>query len=180
VAVQTRILLLIACAAATVLGVVLWVLRDRVGTAAPIALAVVGIGGIAALVIRPRSLPARVESDDITELSEARRKELMRGTSMYLREMRYRYSVRLDQRDSGERRCFAAEVNTIHLGFVPAVITDTTNDRQGLGFVAFVHDGRRWRGPGLPCPADQAEAVRHAARCVSPLARDEETKFEDL
>ena len=31
-AVQTRILLLIACAAATVLGVVLWVLRDRVGS----------------------------------------------------------------------------------------------------------------------------------------------------
>ena len=176
--IQTRILLLIACAAATVLGVVLWVLRDRVGTAAPIALVVVGIAGIVALVVRRPSLPARVESDDITELSEARRKELMRGTSMYLRELQYRYSVRLDVRESAHAGCFAAEVNSIHLGFVPAVITDNTTDRQGLGFVAFVHDGRRWRGPGLPCPADQAEAVRHAARCVSPLARDDETKFE--
>ena len=41
---------------------------------------------------------------------------------------------------------------------------------QGFGYAAFVHDGDRWRGPGLPCPPGQSDAVKHAARCVSPLA----------
>ena len=86
--------------------------------------------------------------------------------------------VRLDTTDSADHRAFSAEVNTIRLGFVPAIITDNTNDRQGFGYVAFVHDGTRWRGPGLPCPADQSEAVQHAARCVSPLATEEETHFD--
>ena len=91
--------------------------------------------------------------------------------------MNYRYSIRRDPADGGERQCFSAEVNTIRLGFVPVFITDNTNDRQGPGYVAFVYDGKRWRGPGLPCPAGQAEAVRHAARSVSPLATEEETAF---
>jgi hypothetical protein len=117
------------------------------------------------------------ESEDVRELSPQRIRELVRGTSMYLRELRYRYSIRLDPNDAGEHRSFSAEVNTVKLGFVPVIITDNTNDRQGLGYVAFVHDGRRWRGPGLPCPAGQVEAVRHAAKCVSPLAKEEETRF---
>ena len=102
----------------------------------------------------------------------------MRGTSLYLREMRYRYYVRLDRTDSAGHRAFSAEVNTIRLGFVPAIVTDNTNDRQGFGYVAFVHDSTRWRGPGLPCQASQTEAVQHAARCVSPLATEEETHFD--
>jgi hypothetical protein len=143
--------------------------------------AVTGLAGLACLLVGAlaarRPPDAREESDDVTELGEARRRELMRGTSLYLREMRYRYSVRLDTREARDRRPFAAEVNTIRLGFLPAIVTDNTTDRQGLGFVAFVHDGTRWRGPGLPCPADQADAVRHAARCVSPLATEDETKY---
>jgi hypothetical protein len=117
------------------------------------------------------------ETDDINDASPERRRELVRGTSLYLRELRYRYSIRIDPTDAIERKCFSAEVNTIRLGFVPVIIIDNTNDRQGFGYAAFVHDGKRWRGPGLPCPAGQAEAVKHAARCVSPLAKDEETKF---
>jgi hypothetical protein len=62
---------------------------------------------------------------------------------------------------------------------VPVVVTDNTNDRQGFGYVAFVHDGVRWRGPGLPCPDDPALAVKHAARCVSPLATEEETRYDE-
>lgn len=117
------------------------------------------------------------ESEDVRELAPQRIRELVRGTSLYLRELRYRYSIRLDPNDAGEHRSFSAEVNTVKLGFVPVIITDNTNDRQGQGYVAFVHDGRRWRGPGLPCPAGQVEAVRHAAKCVSPLAKEEETRF---
>jgi hypothetical protein len=117
------------------------------------------------------------ESDDISSLTPQRRRELVRGTSLYLRELNYRYSIRLDQTQTSEQRPFSAEVNSVKLGFVPVVIIDNTNDRQGFGYVAFVHDGKRWRGPGLPCPAGQVEAVRHAAKCVSPLAREEETRF---
>jgi len=137
------------------------------------------IGGIILLAVaRPaKSRPER-ESDDITKMGDERLRELMRGTSLYLREMRYRYSVRIDTKESPNRRRFSAEVNTIRLGFIPSVITDNTNDRQGYGFVAFVFDGKRWRGPGLPCPPDQADAVRHAGRCVSPLATEEETNWD--
>ena len=92
-------------------------------------------------------------------------------------ELRYRYSIRFDASDTGERKPFSAEVNTIKLGFLPVIIIDNSNDRQGFGYAAFVHDGNRWRGPGLPCPAGQADAVKHAARCVSPLAKEEETRF---
>jgi hypothetical protein len=119
----------------------------------------------------------RPEPDEMQTLDALRRKELVRGTSLYLRELNYRYSVRLDPTETGEHRCFTAEVNGVKLGFVPVLITDNSNDRQGYGFVAFVHDGKRWRGPGLPCPSGQVEAVRHAAKCVSPLATEEETRF---
>ena len=117
------------------------------------------------------------ESDDIAQITDQRRRELVRGTSLYLRELHYRYSIRPDPAQTSAQRCFSAEVNTVKLGFVPVIITDNTNDREGVGYVAFVHDGKRWRGPGLPCPAGQVEAVRHAAKCVSPLCKDEETRF---
>lgn len=117
------------------------------------------------------------ESDNIITASAERRRELVRGTSMYLRELRYRYSIRLDPSEMTDRQPFSAEVNTIRLGFVPVIIIDNTNDRQGFGYAAFVHDGQRWRGPGLPCPGGQSDAVKHAARCVSPLAKEDETKF---
>jgi hypothetical protein len=125
-----------------------------------------------------RSGRGKREPDDMSTLSPQRRRELVRGTSLYLRELHYRYSIRLDSSDTGEHRCFSAEVNTVRLGFVPVVIIDNTTDRQGHGYVAFVHDGKRWRGPGLPCPAGQVEAVRHAAKCVAPLATEEETRFD--
>ncbi len=105
------------------------------------------------------------ESEDISDLPIDRRKELIRGTSMHLRDMRYRYSIRHDQ---GDRNCFNREINGILLGFVPIILLDTTDDRQGYGFVAFPYDGRRWRGPGLPCGGSVEEAIAHAARCVEP------------
>ncbi len=119
----------------------------------------------------------RSESDDIITLGDDRHKELIRGTSLYLREMRYRYSIRIDHSNQPDRQPFAADVNTVRLGFIPAIITDNTNDRQGFGYVAFVYDGRRWRGPGLPCPGAQDDAVHHAAKCVSPLSTEEETRY---
>jgi hypothetical protein len=137
-----------------------------------------GLASVAALSIWPNAVPRLArEADDINDVPSQRRRELVRGTSLYLRELRYRYSIRIDPSESDDRRPFSAEVNTIKLGFVPVIITDNTNDRQGYGYAAFVHDGKRWRGPGLPCPAGQPEAVRHAARCVSPLAKEEETRF---
>jgi hypothetical protein len=157
-----------------------WFLRDDLGRAPSVVIFLAGMVGMIVASLMPRTSGFRAlnESEDIGELSDARKRELVRGTSLFLREMKYRYSVRGDGATSNERRCFSAEVNTVKLGFLPAVITDNTNDRQGQGYLAYVHDGERWRGPGLPCPADQAEAVRHAARCVSPLAKEEETHFE--
>lgn len=143
-----------------------------------IVVAAVALAGIIVLNVYRPAMPMRFnEPDDVVALSEHRRRELIRGTSMHLREMRYRYSIRPVPEDSSDRSAFNAEVNTVKLGFVPAIILDNTNDRQGYGYVAFVYDGHRWRGPGLPCPDGQAEAVRHAARCVSPLATDEETSY---
>ncbi|MCZ6837195.1 MAG: hypothetical protein O7G85_15580 [Planctomycetota bacterium] len=141
---------------------------------------VIGCGVVSILVLNVYSPPlpmAKSEPDDIDALTESRRRELIRGTSLHLREMRYRYSVRFEPSDASQRRNFNAEVNTVKLGFIPAVVSDNTTERQGWGYVAFVYDGRRWRGPGLPCPDGQAEAVRHAAKCVSPLATEEETQF---
>jgi len=159
-------------------GGTLWFVPDEFGDPRIAGLlAFVGLAGIiGASLIRPE--PQFRETSDIRELSNDRRRELMRGTSMFLRDSRYRYSIRLDGSDSSRRREFNAEVNKVRLGFIPAIISDTTTDREGPGYVAFVYDGRRWRGPGLPCPADQTEAVKHAAKCVSPLASDEETRCE--
>lgn len=171
------LLLLSACIAA--LGIVTWNMPEL---ARWLALGVTLCGIISILVLnvfRPPVLPmGRGETSNITDLSPQRRRELVRGTSLYLRELKYRYSIRSDATERQDHHCFTAEVNRVKLGFVPVVIIDNTNDRQGFGYVAFVHDGKRWRGPGLPCPAGQVEAVRHAAKCVSPLATDEETRFE--
>lgn len=151
--------------------------------ARPLAWVVLGCAVINIIVLNvhhERVAPAfrgSPESDDIGQVSQERLRQLVRGTSLHLRDMNYRYSIRMDPSDTSQRRCFSAEVNTVRLGFVPVVITDNTTDRQGYGYVAFVYDERRWRGPGLPCPDGQPEAVRHAAKCVSPLAKDEETRF---
>jgi hypothetical protein len=160
------------------MGVVLWWMPDQARWLAPV-IAVCGFACTLILNVFRPPIPSvgRKEPAQIDELSAQRRRELVRGTSLYLRELKYRYSIRLDSAPTSDQKCFTAEVNTVKLGFVPVVIIDNTNDRQGYGYVAFVHDGKRWRGPGLPCPAGQVEAVRHAARCVSPLASDEETKF---
>ncbi|PJF24029.1 MAG: hypothetical protein CUN53_19900, partial [Phototrophicales bacterium] len=108
----------------------------------------VGIGAASIAIITllsasPASTPVsapsrRRESDDITRLSEQRRRELVRGTSLYLREMKYRYSIRYDPTENADHRCFSAEVNSVKLGFVPVLIIDNTNDREGRGYVAFV------------------------------------------
>ncbi len=98
--------------------------------------------------------------------------ELLRGTSLHLHEMKYRYSVRIDHNQTVDRCCFNADVNTINLGFVPVVITDSATDKQGYGFVAFVYDGNRWLGPGLPCPGTKEQAIAYAQKNVAPL--DEE------
>lgn len=136
-----------------------------------IAVGVVGFAAALLLSAYRTPLPGpRREPEDICDLPPGRHGELIRGTSKFLREMGYRYSVRLDANATGERACFSAEVNSLRLGFVPAVIMDNEDDRQGYGYVAFVYDQQRWRGPGLPCPSGRAEAMEHAARCVSPLA----------
>lgn len=156
-----------------VAGVATGVIRAHPGTA-PAVIAIGLAGGIAALWLVGRSgvtLSRLQESPEIEDVDEARLRELIRGTSLHLREMRYRYSVRLPRVPVTEpdEQSFTAEVNQITLGFVPAVITDNRTDEEGLGYVAFVYDGRRWRGPGLPCPRDREAALAHAARCVAPL-----------
>ncbi len=174
--IRTRNLLLGLAVIVTTVGVLL-LLRDHNNLLVWIIIAC-GVASISALSLWPDSIPTIAkESEDIRDTSDERRRELVRGTSLYLRELRYRYSIRFDPSDAGDRKAFSAEVNTIKLGFVPVIIIDNTNDRQGFGYAAFVHDGKRWRGPGLPCPAGQNDAVKHAARCVSPLAKEEETKF---
>ena len=153
-------------------------LTEPIGRILVWVMVVCGVISIIVLNVYHPPMPmAKNENEDICLLSESRRRELIRGTSMHLRGLNYRYSVRFEQEASEGRRCFNAEVNTVKLGFIPAVVSDNTNDRQGHGYVAFVYDGRRWRGPGLPCPDGQAQAVKHAANCVSPLATEEETKF---
>jgi hypothetical protein len=155
--------------------------RDRM-IGPPLGAALVGaavIGVLLAQRLGASAERARVEPDDVEALSDDRLRELVRGTSLFLREMNYRYSIRIDPRTASRMRSFVTEVNGVRLGFVPVVVTDNTNDRQGFGYVAFVHDGVRWRGPGLPCPDDPAAAVKHAARCVSPLATEEETRYDE-
>ncbi|MEE9131852.1 MAG: hypothetical protein V3T84_17710 [Phycisphaerales bacterium] len=126
--------------------------------------------------IGPLRGTARLEEpDDVSQLSAERRHQLVRGTSMHLRNMRYRYSVRAEHHELSDRECFNAEVNRVHMGFVPVMITDNATDKQGNGFVAFVYDGRRWRGPGLPCPGGRERALQHAQHCVSPLDESDES-----
>jgi hypothetical protein len=174
-----RLLLALSIIVVAVGIVMILIIPGALGTTLAVVIVACGVISILALaVFRPAGPSPHHDSGDIRELDEPRMRELMRGTGLFLREMEYRYSVRLDTTPSGDRRAFTADVNQVHLGFIPAVVTDNTNGRQGYGYVAFVHDGKRWRGPGLPCPAGQAEAVRHAARCVSPLASEEETKYE--
>ena len=129
-----------------------------------------GVIGLIVARMEPLGGTARLEEpDDVSQLSTERRHQLVRGTSMHLRNMRYRYSVRAEHHELSDRECFNAEVNRVHLGFVPVMITDNATDKQGYGFVAFVYDGRRWRGPGLPCPGGRDRALQHAQHCVSPL-----------
>ncbi|MHC4909488.1 MAG: hypothetical protein ACYTF9_07200 [Planctomycetota bacterium] len=150
------------------IGVVIWIEP----AASWLAIVVAACGLLIAIVLNAMN-PGResgpLEPDDIAELPRSRQAELMRGTSMHLREMQYRYSVRMESSPSPERPPFNAEINGVPLGFIPALMIDNDSDKQGYGYVAFVFDQRRWRGPGLPCPAGQAEAVAHAARCVAPL-----------
>jgi hypothetical protein len=176
--ISTRTLLLGLSAIVTAVG--LFILFSGHSNLLWLLWVIVGCGAVSIIALLLwNTVPGgmRSETDDINDVSAERRRELVRGTSLYLRELRYRYSIRIDPTDAAERKCFSAEVNTIRLGFVPVVIIDNSSERQGYGYAAFVHDGKRWRGPGLPCPGGQAEAVKHAARCVSPLAKDEETKF---
>lgn len=166
------LLVIIAC------GVTLWLDQSaRWAAGATIGCAAIGLFVLWLMYGSSAVSGPKRESDDINQITEQRRRELVRGTSLYLRELHYRYSIRLDPAQTANQRCFSAEVNTVKLRFVPVIITDNINDREGAGYVAFVHDGKRWRGPGLPCPAGQIEAVRHAAKCVSPLCKDEETRF---
>lgn len=134
---------------------------------------VIGLVGtmllLGAAFLLPDRAPETPESDEIAELAETRLRELVRGTSLHLREMRYRYSVRMDPTSRWNHPAFTENVNNVRLGFVPVVLTDNETERQGLGYVAFVYDGQRWRGPGLPCPEDREEALTHARRCVTPL-----------
>ena len=174
-----RPLLYVLSAIVTVIGVAMWVDHGPQWPAIVNTICGVMMAAVLTFMCGAVTGPSagRRESDDINELTAQRRRELVRGTSLYLRELHYRYSIRLDPIQTTDQRCFSAEVNAVKLGFVPVVIIDNTNDRQGLGYVAFVHDGKRWRGPGLPCPAGQDEAVRHAAKCVSPLCKEEETHY---
>ena len=84
------------------------------------------VGVIGTLLKRADGSGAIGEPDDVSQLSDQRRQQLIRGTSMHLRNMRYRYTVRAEHHDLSDRQCFNAEVNSLHLGFVPVVIGDST------------------------------------------------------
>jgi hypothetical protein len=161
-------LAILAIAAATGSGMWLvpagrWVVLAA-GTVLACAILALGI-------IRPAREWQPQESDLVEQLDPDRHNELIRGTSLHLREMRYRYSVRSDRTDSSSRRPFTTEVNTIRLGFLPVILTDNDTDYQGYGYLAFVYDGRRWRGPGLPCPNGRDAATAHAKRHVAPVGQ---------
>ena len=105
-------------------GGALWIWRDP-GVLVWILLVCSVIGLIVAR-MGPLGGTARLqEPDDVSQLSTERRHQLVRGTSMHLRNMRYRYSVRAEHHELSDRECFNAEVNRVHLGFVPVMITDT-------------------------------------------------------
>lgn len=125
------------------------------------------IGAVILIALRRRPAAGLEEVERIEELEPQRIAELLRGTSLHLRDLRYRYSIVPDR--SG-RASFSQDLNALRIGFVPVVIHENAGDRQGDGFVAFVYDGRRWCGPGLPCAGGPERAVAHATRCISPLA----------
>ena len=160
-----------------VLIALLTVPRDWSITAAVLVggggLIVIGAMGLARL-RRPlrEPEPARIE-----EVSDERTMELMRITGRALAEMNYRYSVRLDL-DSTRQR-FDATVHEVKLGFVPVMLLDHVTEKTGYGYVAFVHDGERFRAPGLPCPDGEDAAVRHAVRSVAPVDEEETTDDAD-
>lgn len=129
-------------------------------------------GAIVIVKVRPPSKSSNIEPQEMSELPKQKQHELLRGTGLHLREMKYRYSVRIDHNETAERCCFNADANTIKLGFIPVIITDNATDKQGFGFVAFVYDGNRWLGPGLPCPGTREQAITHAQESVNPLEDD--------
>jgi hypothetical protein len=112
---------------------------------------------------------AVVEPDRIEALDPARLAELLRGTSMHLRDLRYRHSITPDRSGRADRAAFSADINSVRMGFVPVLILENAGEREGPGYVGFVFDGRRWCGPGLPCAGGADQAMAHALRCVSPL-----------
>jgi len=162
---SARHLLFGLCIAGFLLGAVLW-------TNQALSLAIMAIsllsGVIVIVKVPPPSKASYSEPQEMSEMPQKRQHELLRGTSLHLHKMKYRYSVRIDHNQTTDHCCFNAEVNSIMLGFIPVIITDNTTDKQGFGFVAFVNNGKRWLGPGLPCPGAKEQAIAHALECVSP------------
>lgn len=170
--ISARHFLLGLCVVAFWLGAVLWINL----TLSVVLMAGSLICGVLVIVkVRPPSEASYREPPVMSELPKQKQHELLRGTGLHLREMKYRYSVRIDHNQTVERCCFNADVNNVKLGFIPVVITDNATDKQGFGFVAFVYDGNRWLGPGLPCPGTKEQAITHAQKSVAPL-EDEATE----
>lgn len=160
------------CLVVFLLGAVLWIFMVS-QTLSVIAMACSLLSGVLVIVfVRPPSMASYREPQEMSELPKEKQHELLRGTGLHLREMKYRYSVRIDHNQTVDRCCFNADVNTIMLGFIPVVITDNATDKQGFGFVAFVYDGNRWLGPGLPCPGTKEQAIAHAQESVAPREDD--------
>ncbi len=169
-----RTVLLALSGLMTAVGIVLLAVEPSVWMWAAMIIAAGAVSMAVLLRFRPPQPPRNDESDDIRDVDDERCRELIRGTSLFLREMRYRYSVRFDRT---ERARFTMTVNNMRLGFVPVVINDNLSERQGYGYVAFIHDERRWRGPGLPCVGGPEQAVQYAAQCITPL--DEQNRQSD-
>ncbi len=154
------------------LGAVLWIFVDS----KILGVVAMGCGLLSGLLtylfMRSTNKAGQCEPIEMNELPQERRHELLRGTSHHLNQIKYRYSVRIDHNETAERCCFNADVNSIKLGFVPVVITDNATDKQGFGYAAFVFDGNRWLGPGLPCPGTKEQAIAHAQKSVAPPEDD--------
>jgi hypothetical protein len=161
---------------ALVVLIVLWTAPSQWAATAAVF---VGAGGLIVLgamgLARLRRPMREPEPANIEDISDERAMELMRITGRMLAEMNYRYSVRLDL-DTTRRR-FDATINEVKLGFIPVLLIDHITEKTGFGYVAFVHDGERFRAPGLPCPDGEDAAVRHAVRSVNPIG--EHDRAED-
>ena len=166
--ISARHFLLGFCIVAFCLGALLW---NHIAFSVSIMAGSL-LAGVWVIIKVPPPNAKYYEPQEMSELPLQRQHELLRGTSLHLRQMKYRYSVRIDHNETTERCCFNADVNTIKLGFIPVVISDNTTDKQGFGFVAFVYDGNRWLGPGLPCPGTKEQAIAHAQESVSPRGDD--------